>query len=169
MRIFLFMAFVVVPILEIALFLKVGSLIGIPATIGLVLLTALAGTMLVRSQGLDAINKVRASASRGEAPVEALIQGACVLVAGVLLLTPGFATDALGFALLIPPIRSLITGHIWKFIQPHIIVATTQTHSGPHQGRPDRAGGHNGTIIEGQAVEIDSETDHSSRPGQNRR
>ncbi len=163
MRVFLFLAFVVVPIIEIALFLKVGSLIGIPATIGLVLLTAIAGTMLVRSQGLDAINKVRASASRGEAPVEALIQGACVLVAGVLLLTPGFATDALGFALLIPPVRSMITGHVWKFIQPHIVVATTQTTSRPYRDAPGHGGRPDGTIIEGEAVEIDPDKGRPAR------
>ena len=169
MRIFLFMAFVVVPVIEIALFLQVGSLIGIPATIGLVLLTALAGTMLVRSQGLDAINKVRISASRGEPPVEALIQGACVLVAGVLLLTPGFATDALGFALLIPPVRSLITGHIWKYIQPHIIFTSSQAQSGPYHNRQDHDGSRDSTIIEGHAVEIDNETDHPARTDHNRR
>lgn len=164
MRVFLFLAFVVVPIIEIALFLKVGSLIGIPATIGLVLLTAIAGTMLVRSQGLDAINKVRASASRGEAPVEALIQGACVLVAGVLLLTPGFATDALGFALLIPPVRSMITSHLWKFIQPHVVVATSQTTTRQYHGHPDQRSDHGGTVIEGQAVEIDLEAARPHRP-----
>jgi hypothetical protein len=75
MRIFLFLAFVAVPIAEIFLFLQVGSFIGIPATIGLVILTAIAGTMLVRSQGLEVISKIRHAADRGEAPVDALIQG----------------------------------------------------------------------------------------------
>ena len=100
MRYFLFIAFVVVPIVEITLFLKVGSLIGIPATIALILLTAIAGTILVRSQGLQVLSKIQHSVQRGEAPVDALVQGACVLAAGLLLLTPGFATDALGFGLL---------------------------------------------------------------------
>lgn len=160
MRIFLFLAFVVVPIVEIFLFLQVGSLVGIPATIGLVILTAIAGTMLVRSQGLEVIAKIRQSADRGEAPVDALVQGACVLVAGVLLLTPGFATDALGFALLIPPVRALITGSIWKFIQPHIV--TTTIHETMHREHDPRTG-RDTVVIEGEAVEVANEdrTDRS--------
>ena len=113
MRYFLFIAFVVVPIVEITLFLKVGSLIGIPATIALILLTAIAGTILVRSQGLQVISKIQKSAQRGEAPVDALVQGACVLAAGLLLLTPGFATDALGFALLKRMVKLLTTWGLW--------------------------------------------------------
>ena len=157
MRIFLFLAFVVVPIVEIFLFLQVGSLIGIPATIGLVILTAIAGTMLVRSQGLEVISKIRRAADRGEAPVDALIHGACVLVAGVLLLTPGFATDAFGFALLIPPIRSLITGSIWKVIQPHIV--TTTVHETVYREHDPRTG-RESVVIEGEAIEIEKDNDH---------
>jgi UPF0716 protein FxsA len=156
MRIFLFVAFVAVPIAEIFLFLQVGSVIGIPATIGLVILTAIAGTMLVRSQGLEVISKIRKAADQGEAPVDALVQGACVLVAGVLLLTPGFATDAFGFALLIPPIRSLITGSIWKLIQPHIVTASVhETVYREHDPRTSK----DSVIIEGEAIEVDKGSD----------
>jgi UPF0716 protein FxsA len=150
MRLFLFIAFVIVPIIEIALFLQVGSLIGVPATLGLIIATAAVGTMLVRSQGLDAIRKIQTSANQGEMPVAAILQGFCVLVAGILLLTPGFATDTLGFSLLIPPIRSLIASMLWKIIEPGI-VSTTSWSTGP--------GNHGGgsVIIEGEAVEIDDD------------
>jgi UPF0716 protein FxsA len=156
MRIFLFVAFVAVPIAEIFLFLQVGSVIGIPATIGLVILTAIAGTMLVRSQGLEVISKIRKAADQGEAPVDALVQGACVLVAGVLLLTPGFATDSFGFALLIPPIRSLITGSIWKLVQPHIVTASV--HETVYREHDPRTG-KDSVIIEGEAIEVDKGSD----------
>jgi UPF0716 protein FxsA len=151
MRYFLFIAFIAVPIIEITLFLKVGSLIGIPATIGLILLTAIVGTMLVRSQGLEVISKIRMSAERGEAPVEALIQGACVLAAGLLLLTPGFATDTLGFALLIPPVRSFMVHKVWQMIEPHIVTTTVRETTWRHE-----TGRSNGpaTVIEGEAVEV---------------
>jgi len=154
MRYILFTAFIVVPIIEITLFLKVGSLIGIPATIGLILLTAIAGTMLVRSQGLEVLSKIRTSAERGEAPVEALVQGACVLVAGLLLLTPGFATDTVGFSLLIPPVRSFVIKKVWKMIEPHVVSATVQQTTWHEQtSRPDRSG----PVIEGEAVEVAEE------------
>jgi UPF0716 protein FxsA len=162
MRYILFTAFIVVPVLEITLFLKVGSLIGIPATIGLILLTAIVGTMLVRSQGLEVLTKIRRSAERGEAPVEALVQGACVLAAGLLLLTPGFATDTIGFALLIPPVRSFMVGKVWKMIEPHV-VTTTVHETRWRQERPSSHGP--GQVIEGEAVEVDEE---SSVRGRNR-
>ncbi len=147
MRLFLFVAFVIVPIIEIALFLKVGSLMGIPATIGLVILTAIVGTMLVRSQGIDAIQKVQLAAQQGKMPVEAILQGFCVLVAGILLLTPGFATDAMGFALLIPPIRSVIASRVWNFIKPGI--SSTKSWSDPGESKEGA-----GIVIEGEAIEI---------------
>lgn len=163
MRYFLFIAFVIVPIVEITLFLKVGSLIGIPATIALILLTAIAGTMLVRSQGLQVISKIQQSAQRGEAPVDALVQGACVLAAGLLLLTPGFATDALGFALLIPPVRSFVISRVWKVIEPHVVTTTVQTTSWQEERQPRRP---NGKIIEGEAVEIEEdEKGHRNNDG----
>lgn len=151
MRFFLFLAFVVVPIVEIGLFLQVGSYIGIPATLALIILTAIAGTILVRSQGIDVIRKLQASANRGEMPVAALIQGLFVLIAGVLLLTPGFATDTLGFALLIPPIRELVAARIWKLIEPNV-VTSSQWSSRRTDNTTNSSGG---TIIDVEAVEID--------------
>ncbi len=164
MRYILFTAFIVVPVVEITLFLKVGSLIGIPATIGLILLTAIAGTMLVRSQGLEVLSKIRSSAERGEAPVEALVQGACVLAAGLLLLTPGFATDTVGFALLIPPVRSFMVRKVWKMIEPHV-VTTTVRQTRWHQERPSSDA--SAQVIEGEAVEVDEETGDNGRGNRN--
>jgi len=151
MRFFLFLAFVVVPIVEIGLFLQVGSYIGVPATLALIIMTAIAGTMLVRSQGIDVIRKLQDSANRGEMPVAALIQGLFVLIAGVLLLTPGFATDTLGFALLIPPIRELIAAKVWKFIEPNV-VTSTQWSSTRSNNNTNASGA---TVIDIEAVEID--------------
>ena len=166
MRFFLFLAFVVVPIVEIGLFLQVGSYIGVPATLGLIILTASAGTMLVRSQGIDVIRKAQNSANRGEMPVAALAQGLFVLIAGVLLLTPGFATDTLGFALLIPPLRELMAAKIWKLIEPNIVTSTqwSSTHT---TGTPNRSGG---TVIDIEAVEIDETTGNGAeKPGNTQR
>lgn len=101
----LFFLFVAVPIVEIALFIQVGGAIGLWPTLGIVVLTAVIGTVLMRTQGLMAMHQLQNTLHDGGDPSGALVHGALILVAGVLLLTPGFFTDGVGLALLIPPIR----------------------------------------------------------------
>lgn len=110
----LFLAFLAVPLIEIALFIQVGGLIGLWPTLGIVVLTAILGTFLVRTQGALAMNNLRSSFSRLEDPSEPLAHGAMILVSGALLLTPGFFTDAVGFALLMPPVRSALFAYLRK-------------------------------------------------------
>ena len=112
----LFLAFLAVPMIEIALFIQVGGAIGLWSTLGIVVLTAVLGSLLVRTQGLLALNNLRASFSRLEDPSEPLAHGALILVSGVLLLTPGFFTDAVGFALLIHRVRSAVIKYLRKRI-----------------------------------------------------
>ncbi len=102
----LFVPFVLVPLIEIALFIQVGGWIGLWPTLAIVVVTAILGTTLVRRQGVRAIQELRGTINALRDPTEPLAHGAMILVAGALLLTPGFFTDALGFALLIPPVRS---------------------------------------------------------------
>lgn len=101
----LFLLFVAVPLIEIALFIQVGGLIGLWPTLLVVVVTALAGTWLVRSQGSQALARLRRSMAELSDPSETLAHGAMILFAGALLLTPGFFTDAVGFALLVPAFR----------------------------------------------------------------
>lgn len=110
----LFFAFLAVPLIEIALFIQVGGLIGLWPTLGIVVLTAILGTYLVRTQGLMAMANLRMSFSRLEDPSESLAHGAMILVAGALLLTPGFFTDTVGFALLMPPVRGAVFAYLRK-------------------------------------------------------
>lgn len=104
----IFLAFVAVPLIEIGLFIKVGGLIGLWPTLGIVLLTAIIGTSLVRREGARAMNDLRDSLNELRDPSRPLAHGAMILVAGVLLLTPGFFTDAVGILLLIPGIRDWV-------------------------------------------------------------
>lgn len=113
----LFFLFVAVPILEIALFIQVGGAIGLWPTLGIVILTAIAGTYLVRTQGLQALQRLQTALERGQDPAIPLVHGAMILVAGVLLLTPGFFTDAVGLSFLIPPIRAAII----RFAGRHVV------------------------------------------------
>ncbi|MGB5866026.1 MAG: FxsA family protein [Sulfitobacter sp.] len=101
----LLIAFILVPVIEIALFIQVGGFIGLWPTLLIVIATAVAGTYLVRSQGRMALGQLQGAFSDLRDPTEPLVHGAMILFSGALLLTPGFFTDAVGFALLIPAVR----------------------------------------------------------------
>jgi len=119
----LFFLFLGVPIIEIALFIQVGGWLGLWPTLAIVVLTALAGTMMVRSQGARALANLQRSFRDLNDPTEPLAHGAMILFSGALLLTPGFFTDALGFALLIPAVRKYVMRQIGKRIQVGSVVA----------------------------------------------
>lgn len=102
----LFLLFTVIPLVELALLLKLGSVLGPWATLGLVIGTGLAGAALARWQGWRAATRVRSELAGGKLPASAMIDGVLIFIAGVLLITPGVLTDALGLALLIPPARA---------------------------------------------------------------
>ncbi len=101
----LFMIFVSVPIIEITLFIQVGGLIGLLPTLLIVIATAIAGTALMRHQGMQALARLQTRLEAGGDPSGPIAHGALILVAGVLLLTPGFFTDTLGLLLLVPALR----------------------------------------------------------------
>ena len=108
LRWILFGAFVVVPIVEIALLIAFSQAVGVWWTIGLVVVTAFVGSWLVSRQGRDTIQAVRLEFERGAFPAAPLAHGAMILLAGAFLLTPGLMTDAAGFILLIPAVREAI-------------------------------------------------------------
>lgn len=116
---YLFLAFLLVPLIEIALFIQVGGLIGLWPTLAIVVLTAILGTSLVRSQGRVAMGELRSSFADLNDPTEPLAHGAMILVSGVLLLTPGFFTDAVGFALLMPPVRRAVFRYVRSRVEVH--------------------------------------------------
>ncbi|WP_207485363.1 FxsA family protein [Arenibaculum pallidiluteum] len=102
---YLLLAILLVPIVEIALFIQVGGLIGLWPTLGIIVATAVLGTVLMRTQGFAVLARAQAAMGRGDLPVGEVFDGACVLLGGLLLLLPGFFTDVLGILLLIPPLR----------------------------------------------------------------
>jgi UPF0716 protein FxsA len=139
----IFLAFLSVPLIEIALFIQVGGLIGLWATLGIVVLTAILGTWLVRSQGAREIANLRQSFAELRDPSEPLANGAMILLAGALLLTPGFFTDACGFALLIPSVRAAA----FRFLKSRIRVQGF-TYGDPRPQRPDDK------VIDGEYEEV---------------
>lgn len=129
----LFALFLAVPLIEIALFIQVGGLIGLWPTLLIVVITAILGTMLVRSQGAQALARLRSSFNDLTDPTEPLAHGAMILFSGALLLTPGFFTDAVGFALLIPQVRSFV----YHRIASRVEVRSFSTHPGHGTRRED--------------------------------
>ena len=111
LRTWLFLGFVIVPIIEIVLFIYVGSWIGIWPTIALVVVSAFVGSWLVSRQGRATWVQLRDDLAQGVVPTVPIVNGAMILVAGALLLTPGFLTDGLGLALLVPSVRDAI--RVW--------------------------------------------------------
>jgi UPF0716 protein FxsA len=120
--------FVGVPIFELYLLIQVGARIGVLPTIGLTILTAIIGGTLVRLQGLSVLSRVRSSLNQGDLPALEMLDGALLLIAGFLLLLPGFATDAIGFVLLVPPVRRLV---IARYVQVIPLRSPSSETSGP--------------------------------------
>lgn len=102
----LFLVLLGVPLIEIALFVQIGGYIGVWATLACVVLTAAAGALLLRAQAAAVISGIRQAAAEGRNPADQLLHGLLLFAAALLLLTPGFFTDAIGFALLVPSVRS---------------------------------------------------------------
>ena len=107
------LAFIIVPVIEIAVFIHLGSEIGVWNTVILIILTAIIGAWLLRSQGLATLHRAQESIQRQVLPVAEVFDGLCLIAAGVLLLTPGFVTDAVGLILFLPLFRAILRTQIW--------------------------------------------------------
>lgn len=110
----LFLLFAIVPFIELYVLIQVGNELGLFTTLGLVILTAITGAWLARSQGVEVLARIQEEMAQGQAPTNSLLDGACILFAGMLLLTPGFVTDGVGLLLLFPPTRMTIRGWLGK-------------------------------------------------------
>lgn len=157
----LLLAFIGVPIIEIAVFIEVGGWIGLWPTLGLVVLTAIVGSMELRSQGLATLNKLRQQLDEGVLPAQTLFDGVCLLFAGALLLTPGFVTDALGLVLFVPAFRRFLRvtvgSYVAKRAETHVFVDGEEV--GPDRGGRRRQDG----VIDADYVDV-TENDDPDRP-----
>lgn len=142
-----------VPIIEIAVFIEVGGRIGVVPTVATVIVTAMIGTALLRQQGFAVLARVRESLAAGRFPIAEVFDGLCLLVAGALLLTPGFVTDAIGLLLFVPPIRAALRRIIGAYFLSSGRVQVFG--DGPEAGfGPARQPG-GPTVIDGEFEEID--------------
>jgi UPF0716 protein FxsA len=146
----LLILFIAVPLIEIALFIQVGSFLGLGWTLLIVVLTAILGTWLVKQQGRDVLRRVQSSFETLTDPTEPLAHGAMILFAGALLLTPGFFTDALGFLLLVPKARETA----FRWIRERFVVTSSASMGGKvFRTGPERRE----DVIDGDYSEIEPE------------
>lgn len=129
---FIFLCFLVVPIVEMLVLLKVGSFIGAFYTVALVLMTAVIGVSLLKRQGLSAFVRANQKMQAGQMPVAEMGEGLMLAVAGALLLTPGFVTDGIGFMLLTPSVRQFLAA---KWVNAMILKSQKQAGSGSFYGQ----------------------------------
>ncbi|QKS72035.1 membrane protein FxsA [Paenalkalicoccus suaedae] len=115
-RIFLLLM-IIVPALEIVVFILAGNWIGIWPTFGLIVLTGIIGAWLAKKEGLQAYRRAQLKSQQGMVPGEEMLDGVCILIGGLLLLTPGFLTDTVGFLLLLPPTRKGFKQILQRFFQ----------------------------------------------------
>ena len=124
----LLIVFVFVPVMELYILIEAGRIMGLAPTIGLIMMTGVAGAWLARSQGVEILRRIQAETSRGQMPAATLIDGALILVGGLLLLTPGFFTDALGFSFLVPLTRELWRKGLSAWLQNQIKQGSVTIH-----------------------------------------
>ena len=141
----LLLLFVVMPIIEMWLLIQVGAEIGPLYTISLVLLTAVIGAQLLRQQGFATLWRGRRKLEEGQLPAQEIAEGIILAVSGALLLTPGFVTDAIGFAGLFPPSRALLG----QLLLSKLLI--TNLHDPQYQYRTDDGATRTGTTIDGES------------------
>ena len=157
----LFLLFALIPIAEITLLIHVGGIIGGWNTVALVIVTAAFGAFFVKREGLATLQSAQAKMQQNQIPGKELLAGACLLVAGVLLITPGLMTDVLGFLLVFPPTRNTIAAKLSKHVTAraaHTQGFTTssfyqQQSSSESQYRPNQHHQQGGDVFEGEYTE----------------
>lgn len=130
---FLLLLFILMPIAEISLLLQVGDLIGGWNTVGLILVTAFVGAYLVRQEGISTLQAAQQKMAQNQVPGKEMLEGMLLVIAGVLLVTPGFITDIVGFTFAIPLTRKLIAAQAAKHMTVRTFSAAQQGHYSAYQ------------------------------------
>ena len=150
----LVLLFIVVPIAELAVLIQVGQVIGVWWTIAILVADAILGSILMRAQGRVAWRRFNEALAGGRVPAREVLDGALVMFGGLLMLTPGFITDILGFLLLIPPTRALVRAVLVRRLAQRMTVSM----AGPRARADD--------VVDGTAIDIDN--DRLTPPGSSR-
>ena len=120
----LLLLFTLVPLIELALLIKLGQLTNLATTIGIVILTGIIGAYLARREGIKAWRRLEQSMREGVSPADELIEALLILIAGAVLITPGLLTDLFGFGLLIPPMRKWVRSRLSRYFRNRIVISS---------------------------------------------
>ena len=163
----LILLFTLVPLVELALLIWIGSHTSASATIGIVLVTGFVGAALAKHQGLLTWRRLQDGLQRGEPPADVLLDGVMILIAGALMITPGVLTDAIGFALLLPPVRGLLKTRLRNRLMAQATMQFRSFHPGRggEAVRSENGGGAGGTIIDAEFTRKDDESDSPPADG----
>ncbi|MBL9155642.1 MAG: FxsA family protein [Verrucomicrobiales bacterium] len=155
--------FISIPVIELFLFLQVGARVGWLPTLAIVVITGILGASLSRAQGLKTLVRYQQALAEGRLPHREVIEGLMILAAGVLLLTPGFLTDAIGFALLVPPVRDAVREKLTTYLSGRIRVvgAGMPTPSAQHPTDPETV---RRVYRETGVIEVEAEVVEESPP-----
>ncbi len=147
--------FLIVPVVEIYFLIQVGQVIGALWTVFFVVLTAVIGVQLLKTQGISTLSRAQQKMNSGEMPATEMVEGIALLIAGAFLLTPGFFTDTIGFLLLIPATRKLIVSHLFSKIISSAQFSSINAEVHSHQSKPSDT--KKGDVIEGVKYRKDDE------------
>ncbi len=147
-----FIIFVIIPLVEIMVFMSVGEWVGLWKTLFLAFFTAVLGGYIIKYQGLHTIAAMQSASGQGRMPVNEIFDGVCLIAAGATLITPGFVTDSIGFLLLIPPVRAVLRDVIKKRTEIHMAM-------GPNGGRAQNTPSNDPNVIDIEYEKIDDPTD----------
>ena len=155
--------FIIVPIIEIFLFMRIGEIIGIWPTLGMIVLTAFIGITMLKWQGLSTLQRAQNNLQENKIPATELVEGIILLLCGALLLTPGFFTDTLGFLMLVPPIRQGVAKALVEKGKLQILNGQNFKSSGfsgfsTHSDFDSNNNGQDGDIIDGEFTKDDKPT-----------
>jgi len=152
MWLYLILLFVFLPWTELMLLLKLNSLVGWLDTLAIVLITGMVGAALARREGLRAVTRVKAAFSEGKLPTTELVDAVIVFAAGLLLITPGFITDTVGFLAMVPPVRAVFRKRIMAAAKAHVRVVGRPTGNAERRhGESDDA------VIDVSAIVLDED------------
>ncbi len=172
MALILLALFIGLPLLEVAVFIQVGGAIGVWPTIAATIATALAGSLLLRAQGLATLMRARAQMDQGQLPAREMFEGVCLVLAGALLLVPGFVTDVIGLLLFVPPLRELLRLMIARHIaakaargEARVFVDGVEVRpDDPRGSNPRKGKGGRGPVIDGDYEDLSDDDDDRNGP-----
>ena len=143
-----FLFFIAIPLIEVILFITVGKYIGLWNTIFIIIMTGIVGAILVKSQGINILNKALGEIRSNKVPIFSIFEGIAILIAGAFLLTPGFLTDTLGCILLVPKARNIIINYITLYLKKRTIYKEKTMYNSNEEDKRNK-------IFEGNFEEVD--------------